>query len=244
MQAVFDRVIGLKQLMSAYCHCHIKDLFVAPKDFSKQYSFFTSKDLNAWERPTLLSDIAGLYLNRLSQRFGNADATIQTGMCIVRYKNTVYRFHNKEGQQSGTHCEVLHCPGDVKSFEIEKQHTELSAALKYLLYLDIETFSPNIVKDKRLQAIFARLIADPFKWNKLCTLAKAKQARLLGSVKLIHFTTGSHRRQPRESGSMVVKDEKNGLYQWFYRFRIGTGKERQHFYLPLLYNKKRKKPEI
>ena len=88
--------------------------------------------------------------------------------------------------------------------------------------------------------------AKPEIWRRACQLAQAIQTRVIGTVKKIRFTTGTHRRDPKESHSKVIHDPSNAEYQWWYQIRMGNGGrgvEKTFIHLPLTFNKKYRKPE-
>lgn len=225
---VFDRVCALKNAMSAYCHTNLQALFVDAYAFQARYKEFHSPDLNAWERQTLFQDLIKFYQTSLKRRFQNMALGVQTKMVIERY------VRNTRTARAG----------DVKHFRIERRSSPLTSALKYLLHVeDFARFDPSGIKNEVVRDNLARLKAGPH-WARLTALAAAKRARLIGKVRLIHFSTGSHRRHPKESDSHVTFDATNGKYQYFYRFRIGTGAARRYIHLPLLFNARRCTPAM
>lgn len=224
---VFDRVCALKNAMSAVCHANLASLFVDAYAFQARYKEFQSPDLNAWERQTLFQDVVKFYQTSLKRRFQNLELGIQKKMIVERYVRA-------------TRTARI---GDVKHFRIERRATPLTAALKYLLHIEnLTQFDPGALQNETVRENLLRLKAGPH-WSRLIALVVAKRSRLIGKVRLIHFSTGSHRRHPKESDSRVVFDAGNGKYRHFYRFRIGAGKDRRYVHLPLTFNAKRCTPE-
>ena len=241
---LFDRVDALKNRMSAYCFEHLRDLIADPYAFKAQYKAFNDNaDLNAWETQALFHDIVDFYTNSFKQRLERKQIFVQGGWKATRYQKNVYR-KPKAGEYSETGRVLVHAKGDTKSFELIRRKTHMTGIVKYLCYVNHDTFDPEHMTNVAMQAIllFCRHY-HPLHWQRACRVAQAIQDRMIGGMKLIHFTTGSHRRHPVESKSLVIEDQSNGKYQWWYQLRLGKGKDAEFVHLPLLFNAQHKKPE-
>ncbi|MDA8377376.1 MAG: transposase [Planctomycetia bacterium] len=241
---LFDRVAALKNRMSAYCFDHLRDLIADPYAFKAQYKAFNDNaDLNAWETQALFHDVVDFYVNSFQQRLERKQIFVQGGWKATRYQKNVYR-KPKAGEYAETGSVLAHAKGDPKSFELVRRKTHMTGIVKYLCYMNQDTFDPERMANTAMQAVllFCRHY-HPLRWQRACRVAQAIQDRMIGGMKLIHFTTGSHRRHPVESKSLVIEDPGNGKYRWWYQLRLGKGKGAEFVHLPLLFNAQRKKPE-
>lgn len=241
---LFDRVAALKNRMSAYCFEHLRDLIADPYAFKTQYkSFNNNADLNAWETQALFHEVVDFYVNGFKQRLERKQIFVQGGWKATRYQKNVYR-KPKSDEYSEEGRILAHAKGDIKSFELIRRKTHMTGIVKYLTHVNQDTFDPERMTNTTMQAVllFCRHY-HPLHWQRACRVAQAIQGRIIGGMKPIHFTTGSHRRHPVESKSLVVEDKSNGKYRWWYQLRLGTGKDAEFVRLPLLFNAKRKRPE-
>jgi len=241
---LFDRVAELKNRMSAYCYEHLRELIADPYAFKAQYKVFKDNpDLNAWETQALFHEVVDLYVNSFKQRLECKQIFVQSGWKATFYQKNVYR-KPKAGEYSEAGRILAHARGDTKSFELVRRKTRMTGIVKYLCYVNQDTFDPECITNAAMQAVllFCRHY-HPLLWQRACRVAKAIQDRMIGGMKRIHFTTGSHRRHPVESKSLVVEDRSNGKYQWWYQLRLGKGDDAELILLPLLFNSKRKLPQ-
>ena len=241
---LFDRVGALKNRMSAYCFEHLRDLIADPYAFKAQYKAFNDNaDLNAWETQALFHDVVDFYTNSFKQRMDRKQIFVQSGWKATRYQKNVYR-KPKAGEYSETGRVLVHAKGDTKSFELIRRKTHMTGIVKYLCYMNQHTFDPERMANTVMQAILLFCHHyHPLRWQRACRVARSIQDRMIGGMKLIHFTTGSHRRHPVESKSLVIEDQSNGKYRWWYQLRLGKGKDAEFVRLPLLFNAQHKKPE-
>ena len=240
---LFDRLTALKNRMSAYCFEHLRDLIADPYAFKAQYKVFKEyPDLNAWETQALFHDVVDFYVNSFKQRLERKQIFVQGDWKVTRYQKNVYR-KPKVGEYAENGRILAHAKGDTKSFELVRRKTHMTGIVKYLCYVNQDTFDPECMTNIAMQAVllFCRHY-HPLRWHRACRVAQAIQDRMIGGMKLIRFTTGSHRRHPVESKSLVVEDKSNGKYRW-YQLRMGKGKDAEFIHLPLLFNAQRKKPE-
>ncbi|MHB8252111.1 MAG: zinc ribbon domain-containing protein [Acidiferrobacter sp.] len=241
---LFDRIAALKNRMSAYCFHHLRDLIADPYAFKTQYKTFKDNtNLNAWETQSLFHDVVDFYVNGFRQRLERKQIFVQSGWKATRYQKNVYR-RPKAGEYSEDGRVLAHVRGDTKSFDLVRRKTPMTGIVKYLCYVNQDTFDPSCMTNIAMQAalLFCRHY-HPHHWQRACRVAQAIQDRMIGGMKLIHFTTGSHRRHPVESKSLVVEDRSNAKYRWWYQLRLGKGNDVEFIRLPLLFNARRKRPE-
>ena len=241
---LFDRVTALKNRMSAYCFAHLRDLITDPYAFKAQYKAFNNNaDLNAWETQSLFHEVVDFYVNSYQQRMERKQIFVQGSWKKTRYQKNMYR-KPKAGEYSEDGRILVHAKGDIKSFELIRRKTHMTGIVKYLCYMNLDTLDPEHMTNTTMQAVllFCRHY-HPQRWQLACRVARAIQDRMIGSMKSIHFSSGAHRRHPVESKSLVVEDQSNGQYRWWYQLRLGKGKEAEFIRLPLLFNAQRKKPE-
>lgn len=241
---LFDRVAALKNRMSAYCFEHLRDLVADPYAFKAQYKVFNNNaDLNAWETQALFHDVVDFYVNSFKQRLERKQIFVQGGWKATRYQKNMYR-KPKAGEYSEDDRILAHARGSIKSFELIRRKTHMTGIVKYLCHINQDTFDPEHMTNAAMQAVllYCRHY-HPQHWQRACRIARAIQDRMIGDMKPIHFTTGSHRRHPVESKSRVIEDLSNGKYRWWYQLRLGKGHEKTFIHLPLLFNTKRKRPE-
>lgn len=245
---MLDRVLALKQRMSADCHAALPDLFLDPYGFKARYKAYASPDLNAWERQALFHDIVGDYQRALEKRAKNAPFVLQAKEPPWRYE--VYR--RAVARLDG----AIVAKGAVKpgTFVLRTHKKGLARFANYLLRRPFRLDEPfDFAKAGESLRPEMEAWADrhPALWLRLLTIVSARRERLLARVKPIHYTTGTHRRHPAESSSGVVCDPNNAEYQWWLKVRMGNTKQRQssgrldyaYAWLPLLYSQRRFTPD-
>lgn len=239
---LLDQVLTLKQAMSVGCRRDILAILHQPYVYKSDYKNYPNDVLNAWETQALFHDIVGDYQRSLDHQFQNQPFVLQSSFTTGRYLRAM--------TLKGAH----HAKGELKerSLQIQTRQTVLTQVSNYLLRCNLATFEVSSVKDAALRNAMLILQTDKGEvWVRLLRVVRQRQARLAARVKEIYYTTGTHRRHPRESGSKVVFDAENTEYQYWLQVRLGNKRTRQadgklgHDYarLPLLFNKARLHPE-
>ena len=227
MRQLNDHALSLKRSMSAHVQANSALLLSNPTRLIADYKLFGSAWLNAWERQAMFQDVMGTYQCRLSRSLARGKFFVQRGWTCQRYLKTVA----KRGQ-------VVARPGWVKpgTFELKTRTTPLTRAANLLMQLDLDKLILFQCSGE-VMALLVPLYGKPKLWARLLQLVTARQARLLSSLKVHQFRTGTHRRNPVESRSRIIKDETNGKFEWFYALRIGVGQECRFVHLPLTFDK-------
>ena len=225
--AVNHDALRLKREMSAFV---LQNILRVPNDaygLAKEYTQFESRYLNAWERQKLMEDVVGAYARTLSNLLARSRFLVQAGWTFETYKRAVVR----NGRTLGRKGEVK--PG---TFRLSAAKSTMARAAEILVQCDLSSLDLSKF-NKTNQALLTRIASDTAKWSRLLALVRTRQDRLIFKrIKLHEFTTGTHRRSPVESCSCIVHDASNGAFQWFYRMRIGTHKQRRFVHLPLAFN--------
>lgn len=241
---MMDQVLSIKQKISTACHDNLLSLFIDPYTFKEQYKNYSNSILNAWETQALFHDIVGDYQRAIQDRFKNVSFIVQSP------KGWKYETYRRSVKKNGI---VLHATGEIKpgTFQIQSKKTDLTKIAKYLLSCKIGIFDIAQVENDELRNKMQFLSSNKNNiWQRLLTLVAQKQNRILEKVSCAHYTTGTHRRHPRESNSKIIYDANNTEYKYWLKIRVGNektkqanGKKAQTFeYLPLLFNKSRLHP--
>ena len=230
--SLLDRVIPLKNAMSAYCHAHKLDILADKAAFKSQYTQFQSDFLNAWERQGIFHDIVDHYAESIKRHIRSQSFHVQRGVKHTTYKRDVK--HRVTG-------EILHRKGNIKNYTILFKKTRLSSVMSYMMYI------PELSLDWKPEGVCAEEVRDimldlqrtkPAIWDRAIRLVLSARERVLKRVKLARYHSGSHRRDPKESASGLICDTTNGQYQWFLKLRMTApekGVKREFAYLPVTF---------
>ncbi len=195
---VDQQVLALKNKMSKYILDNFSRLLFDKKSLLAEYKLFKINDLSAWEAQTVFHDTIKLYENQLQKRKQNIDFKIQESTSVTYYRRATKK----------------HQAGDVKEFKINTKKTELCRVVKYLTYCDLSKPLPEkIIANYKDRVWFPKIIS----------FVHQKQRNLIKSIKLITFNTGTYRKLAFNGGtkySYIFKDYANGLYKWWYRYKI------------------------
>ena len=245
--SLLDRVIPLKNAMSAYCHAHKMDILVDKAAFKSQYTQFQSDFLNAWERQGIFHDIVDHYLESIKRHIRSQSFHVQRGVKLTVYKKDVQHrvtgvvtHHN--GDLYPLHVASL-ARSRIKEYTLLFKKTRLSSVMSYMLYipdLSLEWKPDNLSNEEVRDLMLDLQRTKPAIWDRAIRLVLSARERVLKRVKLAQYHSGSHRRDPKESASSLICDTSNGQYQWFLKLRMtapAKGVIREFTYLPVTFPK-------
>lgn len=211
LSEIDQEVKSIKNKISIYILDNFDKLLFDKKSLLSDYKLFKIDSLSAWETQSIFQDIIKLYENQLQKRKQNIDFRIQSSINVEHYKKKT------------KHHEV----GDVKNFKIISKKTNLCKVTKYLVYCDLNKKLPDKIIDNYKNKIW---------FTRLLSFVKQKQLNLIKSIRLITFSTGTYRKSTSENGSnkssYIYKDDTNGLFQWWYSYKIG----KEVIHIPLQIN--------
>ena len=201
-------VLELKNKMSVYIKNNFTDLIDDYDEFIRNYSKFNNQLLTAWETQTIFHDICKAYKNILGQLQQNSDTSIQKSIKKEYYKRNV---KDKGGN-------IIHAIGDVKSYKITKQKTELTKIVKLFSMLDLDLLEKYEYYEDNS---FYRMIIAPWMrhkhWLSIWRLAKQIQNHIKWKMPTANFTTGTYRVNLK--GNEFIKDETNKEFKYFFSYK-------------------------
>ena len=221
---LLENMSNYKNMLSKYVYENRNLLLTSNgiKTLKANYNIVKDNTILAWNIQKEHQMIVDKYADTLKKHMKNLKVRIQDKIVIIRY--------SKKGKR--------HKKGETKYFEIKFKSTKLTKLIKYLVYLDFsKDIEAQIIDNDAIRDLFNYYKTKPY-FDRIVSLAKDIQNRLLSKIKFIDFSNDYSVRLTSTKGinnTRIEIDETNSLYKYWFIFKMKGNKE---YRLPLEINDK------
>jgi len=220
---LLENMSNYKNMLSKYVYENRNLLLTSNgiKTLKANYNIVKDNTILAWNIQKEHQMIVDKYADTLKKHMKNLKVRIQDKIVIIRY--------SKKGKR--------HKKGETKYFEIKFKSTKLTKLIKYLVYLDFSKDIEGQIDNNAVRDLFNYYKTKPY-FDRILTLAKDIQNRLLSKIKFIDFSNDYSVRLTSTKGinnTRIEIDETNSLYKYWFIFKMKGNKE---YRLPLEINDK------
>jgi len=226
---LLENMSNYKNMLSKYVYENRNLLLTSNgiKTLKANYNIVKDNTILAWNIQKEHQMIVDKYADTLKKHMKNLKVRIQDKIVIIRY--------SKKGKR--------HKKGETKYFEIKFKSTKLTKLIKYLVYLDFSKDIEGQIDNNAVRDLFNYYKTKPY-FDRILTLAKDIQNRLLSKIKFIDFSNDYSVRLTSTKGinnTRIEIDETNSLYKHWFIFKMKGNKE---YRLPLEINDEYHNKEI
>jgi len=228
IKKLLENMSNYKNMLSRYVYENRNLLLTSDgiKTLKANYNKVKDDTILAWNIQKEHHMIVDKYADALRKQMKNLKVRIQDKIVIIRY--------SKNGKR--------HKKGETKYFEIKFKSTKLTRLVKYLIYLDFSKDIEPQITNGAVKDLMNYYKTKPY-FDRILTLAKDIQNRLLSKIKFIDFSSDYSIRltSSNENNARIEIDETNSLYKCWFIFKMKNGKE---YRLPLEINDEYHNKEI